>query len=72
MMKMLLCTSLVLIGALFISIKINIKQSKDNKQLKNALKTMENIYEKTKKINSGNIANDFNNSINILHEYSKR
>lgn len=63
---------LVLIGALFASVKINIKQSKDKKQLKNTLKTMENIYEKTEKINSGNTNNDFNESLNILSDYSNR
>lgn len=63
---------LVLIGALFVSVKINIKQSKDKKQLKNSLKMMENIYEKTEKINSGNINNDFNESLNILSDYSNR
>ena len=63
---------LVLIGALFVSVKINLKQSKDKKQLKNTLKTMENIYEKTEKINSGNINDDFNESLNILSDYSNR
>lgn len=71
-MTYLIIAILVLIGALFVSVKINIKQSKDKKQLKNSLKMMENIYEKTEKINSGNINDDFNESLNILSDYSNR
>ena len=72
MIKILLLVSLILLIALIISIKINIEQSKDKKQLKNSLKIMENIYEKTEKINSGNINDDFNESINILSDYANK
>ena len=72
MVKILLLVSLISIAALIISVRINLKQSEDKKQLKNSLKIMENIYEKTEKINSGNINDDFNESLNILHDYANK
>ena len=71
-MSYLIIAILILIGALFISIKINIKQSKDKKQLKNTIDALEAINEKVAKINSGDIKSDFNESLNILSNYANK
>ena len=64
---------LILIAALVISIKINIKQSKDKKILESTLETMEKINAKTKKIwNAKDDSAKFNASLDILQDYSNR
>lgn len=62
----------ILLIALAISIKINIKQSEDKKQLKNKINKLEAINEKMSKINTGDVKSDFNNSIELLHNYANR
>lgn len=62
----------ILLIALAISIKINIKQSEDKKQLKNKINKLEVINEKMSKINTGDVKSDFNNSIELLHNYANR
>ena len=64
---------LILIAALVVSIKINIKQSKDKKILESTLKTMEKINAKTEKIwNAKDDSAKFDASLDILQEYSNR
>ena len=60
----------ILLLALTISIKINIKQSEDKKQLKDKINKLEAINEKMSKINTGDVKSDFNESIELLHNYA--
>ena len=71
-MKIIIMAILILLIAVIILIKINRKQSEKNKELKENLEVLEKIYEKTKKINTGDRATDFNNSLELLNQYSNR
>lgn len=71
-MKYLIIAILVLLGVTVISIRINIKQNKTNKQLKKELQKEAQIEKQKDKIHSGNDTTNFDNSLDILSEYSKK
>lgn len=67
---------------IFISIKISINQIKSYKEtieslkfeqakLKELMKVKDEIEKQKDKINTGDNVNDFNNSLDLLHQYSK-
>ena len=67
---------------IFISIKISIKQIKryketvdslkfEMKKLEEVMRIKNEIEKKKDKINTGDNVNDFNNSLDLLHQYSK-
>lgn len=67
---------------IFISIKISINQVKRYKEaieslkfeqakLKELMKVKDEIEKQKDKINTGDNVNDFNNSLDLLHQYSK-
>lgn len=72
MTKYLIIAVLILIVFAILSVKINFVQGKKNKELKKELKKNESIEKQKEKINTHNNNTDFNNSINVLQEYSKR
>ena len=74
--------NVLLVLIIFISIKMSIKQIKKYKETVDSLKfemkkleelmRIKNEIEKKKdKINTGDNVNDFNNSLDLLHQYSK-
>jgi uncharacterized membrane-anchored protein YhcB (DUF1043 family) len=71
-MKYLIIAILILLGVAVISIRLNIKQNKTNKQLKQELEKEAQIEKQKDKIHSGNDTTNFDNSLNILSEYSEK
>lgn len=72
MTKFLIIAVLILIVFAILSIKINFAQGKKNKELKKELEKNERIEKQKEKVNTHDNSTDFNNSINVLQEYSKR
>lgn len=72
MTKYLIIAVLILIVFAILSVKINFAQGKKNKELKKELKKNESIKKQKEKINTHNNSTDFNNSVNVLQNYSKR
>lgn len=72
MTKYLIIAVLILIVFAILSIKINFAQGKKNKELKKELEKNERIEKQKEKVNTHDNSTDFNNSINVLQEYSKR
>lgn len=72
MTKYLIIAVLMLIVFAILSIKINFAQGKKNKELKKELEKNERIEKQKEKVNTHDNSTDFNNSINVLQEYSKR
>lgn len=77
-MKYLIIALIILLVMFIVSAKIGIKQNKEIKQYKEVIKKQgevnnakEEIGEKISNINNSDIESNFNNSINILHNYSK-
>lgn len=71
MTKYLILSILILIIALIITIKIATIKNKKQKDLQKELQKEKKIAEQKEKINTGNKRNDFNNSIDLLHNYAK-
>lgn len=72
MTKYLIIAVLILIVFAILSIKINFAQGKKNKELKKELEKNERIEKQKEKVNTHDNSTDFNNSINVLQNYSKR
>lgn len=72
MTKYLIIAVLIFIVFAILSIKINFAQGKKNKELKKELEKNERIEKQKEKVNTHDNSTDFNNSINVLQEYSKR
>lgn len=72
MTKYLIIAVLILIVFAILSVKINFAQGKKNKELKKELEKNERIEKQKEKVNTHDNSTDFNNSINVLQEYSKR
>lgn len=72
MTKYLIIAVLILIFFAILSVKINFAQGKKNKELKKELEKNERIEKQKEKVNTHDNSTDFNNSINVLQEYSKR
>lgn len=70
-MKYLIACIIALVLAFIIMAKITIVQHKKINQLKQELQKEKKIEKQKEKINTGNNNADFNNSINILHNYAK-
>lgn len=71
-MKYLIISLVGLLIAFIILMKIAISQNDKIAQLKNELKKEKKIEKQKEKINSGDVQSDFNESINILSDYSNR
>ena len=72
MTKYLIIAVLILIVFAILSVKINFAQGKKNKKLKKELEKNERIEKQKEKVNTHDNSTDFNNSINLLQNYSKR
>lgn len=72
MTKYLIIAVLILIVFAILSVKINFAQGKKNKELKKELEKNERIEKQKEKVNTHDNSTDFNNSINLLQNYSKR
>ena len=69
-------TIISLIFLVIIFVTQYIKEKKKNKEYKNKEEIIKKVQKEKKqvfeKVNTGNNKSDFDNSINILHEYSSR
>lgn len=70
---------LILIGAFIVAVLVCIfcvkkiqKLDKEIDELENELKRKQKIEEQKEKINSGDVESDFNNSIELLQNYSDK
>lgn len=68
----LIISIVLLVVVLYFCFKQIQKLDKEIDQLENELKRKQRIEEQKEKINSGDVESDFNNSIELLQEYSTK
>lgn len=71
-MNYLITAVLVMAAVLIIAFRVILAQRRKNKELKTQLKKEEKIEKQKDKIDTGNDTVDFDSTIDLLHEYSKR